>query len=100
MLSTMQDRQLTVPSLFRHGAAIHADSRISSFDGERVSATTFAHVAARASRLTAALHRLAVRPGDRVGTFCWNTPQHLEAYFAVPCMGAVLHLLNIRLFPE
>ena len=40
------------------------------------------------------------RRGDRVGTFCWNTQEHLEAYFAIPCMGAVLHTLNIRLFPE
>ena len=40
------------------------------------------------------------RDGDRVGTFCWNTQEHLEAYFAIPCIGAVLHTLNIRLFPE
>ena len=51
-------------------------------------------------RLAAALHRLGVKPGERVGTFCWNYQEHLEAYFAVPCMGAVLHTLNIRLFPE
>ncbi len=38
--------------------------------------------------------------GDRVGTFCWNNQEHLEAYFAMPCMGAVLHTLNIRLPPE
>src|SRR5207245_595354 len=44
--------------------------------------------------------RLGVQPGDRVGTFCWNCQEHLEAYFAVPCLGAVLHTLNLRLFPE
>ena len=38
--------------------------------------------------------------GDRVGTFCWNHQQNLEAYWAIPCMGAVNHTLNIRLFPE
>ncbi len=43
---------------------------------------------------------LGVEPGDRVGTFMWNTQEHLEAYLAVPRMGAVLHTLNIRLFPE
>src|SRR5215472_5857163 len=37
---------------------------------------------------------------DRVGTFMWNTQEHMEAYLAVPSMGAVLHTLNIRLFPE
>ena len=53
-----------------------------------------------ADRLAAALTKLGVRDGDRVGTFCWNTQEHLEAYFAIPCLGAVLHTLNIRLFPE
>ena len=41
-----------------------------------------------------------MRPGDRVGTFAWNNQEHMEAYLAIPCMGAVLHTLNIRLFPE
>src|SRR5207245_1156859 len=44
--------------------------------------------------------RLGIKAGDRVGTFLWNSQEHLEAYFAVPAMGAVLHTLNIRLFPE
>ena len=43
---------------------------------------------------------LGVGPGDRVATFAWNTREHLEAYLAVPCMGAVLHTLNVRLFAE
>jgi fatty-acyl-CoA synthase len=55
---------------------------------------------ARADLLASALARLGIRPGDRVGTFMWNSQEHLEAYFAVPSMGAVLHTLNIRLFPE
>ena len=60
----------------------------------------FAEVADNADRLAAALTKLGCQPGDRVGTFCWNTQEHLEAYFAIPCIGAVLHTLNIRLFPE
>src|SRR5579872_856486 len=100
MLSTMQDRPLTVPFLFGHGAEIHASSRISAFDGEQVTATTFGALARRSRRFASVLGRLGIRPGDRVGTFCWNTPHHLEAYFAIPCMGAVLHLLNVRLFPD
>ena len=39
-------------------------------------------------------------PGDRVGTLQWNTQAHLEAYLAIPCMGAVLHTLNLRLFAD
>jgi fatty-acyl-CoA synthase len=57
-------------------------------------------VAGRAERLASALKRLGVGNGDRVGTFAWNDQEHLEAYLAVPSMGAVLHTLNIRLFPE
>lgn len=54
----------------------------------------------RADQLAAALARLGVAEGDRVGTFMWNNHRHMEAYLAIPSMGAVLHTLNIRLFPE
>jgi fatty-acyl-CoA synthase len=100
MLSTMQDFPLTISFLFRHGAKIHADSEVVTFLGDRSRRTTFAEVAARVERLAAGLQRLGIRPGDRVGTFCWNHQEHLEAYFAVPCMGAVVHTLNIRLFAD
>jgi len=100
MLSTMQDRPLTVQCLFQHGTALHSGSGIAAFDGDRVRHTAYADLAARVHKLAAALKRLGIREGDRVGTFCWNTPPHLEAYFAIPCMGAVLHTLNARLFPE
>ena len=71
-----------------------------TFEGDGSRRATFAEVGDRADRLANALARLGVEPGDRVGTFCWNTQEHLEAYLAVPSMGAVLHTLNIRLFPE
>jgi fatty-acyl-CoA synthase len=100
MLSTMQDHPLTVGLIFEHGRTIYADSEVITFEGERVRRASFAAVGERAARLAAALRRLGVRPGDRVGTFCWNAQEHLEAYFAIPGMGAVLHTLNIRLFPE
>ena len=57
-------------------------------------------MADRAEKLAAALTRLGVQRGDRVGTFCWNNQGHLEAYLAIPSMGAVLHTLNIRLLAE
>jgi len=98
--STMQDFPLSITSLFEHGRRIHADSQVITWtDGGPVTAT-FAEVGDRADQLAAALGRLGVERGDRVGTFCWNNQTHLEAYLAVPCMGAVLHTLNIRLFPE
>lgn len=100
MQSTMQDYPLTVNCLFEHGAAVFADSEVVTFDGTTTRRASFAQVADRARKLAAALRKLGVKPGDRVGIFCWNCQEHLEAYFAVPCLGAVLHTLNLRLFPE
>ncbi|HET9070626.1 MAG TPA: long-chain fatty acid--CoA ligase [Acidimicrobiales bacterium] len=100
MRSTMQDTQLTIPMIFRHGARVHRDSKVLAFDGAGCSEATFAEVAERVERLAAALRRLGVGEGDPVGTFLWNNQEHLEAYFAVPALGAVLHTLNLRLFPQ
>jgi fatty-acyl-CoA synthase len=95
--STMQDFPLTITAILRHGAAVYGDSECVTWAGTHARRATFAEVAQNAERLAAALARLGVGEGDRVGTFCWNNQEHLEAYFAVPCMGAVLHTLNIRL---
>jgi fatty-acyl-CoA synthase len=61
---------------------------------------TFAGVAQAAANLAAGLRDLGVAPGDRVGSLAWNTQEHLALYYAVPCMGAVLHTVNLRLHPE
>ena len=100
VVSTMQETPLTITSLLRHGARVFADSTVRTFEGDGVRATSYAEVAARAARLAGALAGLGVGQGDRVGTLLWNTQEHLEAYLAVPSMGAVLHTLNLRLFPE
>ena len=99
-LSTMQDYPLTIRPILQHGRTVHATSKVITFTGDGYVEATFAEVADRADQLAAALTRLGVKEGDRVGTFMWNNQTHLEAYLAVPCMGAVLHTLNIRLFPE
>lgn len=100
--STMQDFPLTINHLFRHGRSVHADATVTTFHGpdQPLEVCTYADIADRVDLLAAALDRLGVSPGDRVGTFMWNNQRHVEAYLAVPCMGAVLHTLNIRLFPE
>jgi fatty-acyl-CoA synthase len=98
--STMQDFPLTIGAILRHGRRVYADSEIVTWMGDHARRATFAEVAANADRLAAALARLGIGSGDRVGTFLWNSQEHMEAYFAIPCIGAVLHTLNIRLFPE
>jgi fatty-acyl-CoA synthase len=98
--STMQDFPLTIGMIFRHGRTVYSDSEVVTFEGDGCRRATFADVAARAEQLAGALRRLGIVAGDRVGTFQWNNQEHLEAYLAIPNMGAVLHTLNIRLFPE
>lgn len=100
----MDDYQLTLKPIFEFGRQVHADKKIITFTGADEGGgyveSTFAQVADRADQLAAALTKLGVRQGDRVGTFLWNNQTHMEAYLAIPVMGAVLHTLNIRLFPS
>ena len=100
MQSTMQDAPLLISDIIRHGEWIYADKKIFTVTPDGVNEATFRQVSQRAECLAAALAALGVQPGDRVGTFMWNNQAHMEAYIAVPCMGAVLHTLNIRLFSE
>jgi fatty-acyl-CoA synthase len=100
MKSTMQDAPLLLRDIMRHGVAVYAEKKVFTVTPTGVEEATFAQITHRAEQLAAALERLGVQRGDRVATFMWNNQAHMEAYFAVPCMGAVLHTLNIRLFPE
>ena len=98
--STMMDRPLLISDLFEHGRRLYANSRVITVgeDGDRIG--SYAEVGDRTEQLAKALTKLGVKHEDRVGTFCWNSQEHLEAYFAISSMGAVMHTLNIRLFPE
>ena len=98
--STMQDFPLTTTAILRHGRRVHGGSECVTWTDQGPRRATYAEVGDRVDQLAAALARLGIGSGDRVGTFCWNSQEHLEAYFAIPSMGAVLHTLNIRLFPE
>ncbi|WP_329021096.1 long-chain fatty acid--CoA ligase [Streptomyces sp. NBC_00690] len=102
MLSTMQDIPLTVTKILRHGMTIHGKSQVTTWTGEsEPQRRTFAEVGGRATQLANALRdQLGVDADQRVATLMWNNSEHVEAYLAIPSMGAVLHTLNLRLPPE
>lgn len=97
MRGTMMDLPLSMQMIFARGERLFADSRITSFDGQTISSTSFAETALRARRLASALRAIGLKQGEVLGSYCWNTPAHLEAYLALPAMGCVLHTLNVRL---
>ncbi|HEY4216517.1 MAG TPA: long-chain fatty acid--CoA ligase [Gemmatimonadaceae bacterium] len=98
MRGLMMDFPLTIPAMVRRAEQMHPSKAIVSRRPDRsLHRTTYAECLTRARRLASALQSLGVRPSDRVATLCWNHHQHFEAYVAVPCMGAVLHTLNLRL---
>ncbi|WP_405814906.1 MULTISPECIES: long-chain fatty acid--CoA ligase [unclassified Streptomyces] len=102
MLSTMQDVPLLVTRILRHGMTIHGKSQVTTWTGEaEPHRRSFAEIGNRATRLAGALRdELGVQQDERVATLMWNNAEHIEAYFAIPSMGAVLHTLNLRLPPE
>ncbi|MEP7026200.1 MAG: AMP-binding protein, partial [Actinomycetota bacterium] len=100
MLSTMMDVQLTVTALMRYGTSAYGDREVVTCTGEGTRRQTYAQTGLRAARLANALRSLGVDGDQRVGTLMWNNSEHLEAYLAIPSMGAVLHTLNLRLDPQ
>ena len=98
--STIPDFPLTIRGIFEHGERIYRASEVATCGGDQMRRASYAQVGERVRRLAGALGKLGIGAGDRVGTFAWNNQEHLEAYYAVPSMGAVLHCINIRLFPD
>src|SRR5712692_4396314 len=96
----MQDYPLTLHHIFWRLERLFGDKEVVTKRQTGVHRYTYADLVRRVYRLANALQRLAVRPGDRVGTLAWNNYRHLELYYAVPLLGAVLHTLNMRLFPD
>jgi fatty-acyl-CoA synthase len=97
MFGTMQDVPLLVKRLLEHGSRLHGRAQVITAEPGGFRSASFADVGRNAARLAHALRGLGVADGERVATFMWNNQEHVEAYYAVPCMGAVLHPLNIRL---
>jgi fatty-acyl-CoA synthase len=101
MLGLMQDRPLLISSLLEHAARNHPASKIvtARADGSVVR-HTWRDIAARAAQLAHALKARGVQQGERIATLAWNDHRHLEAYYGISSMGAVLHTVNPRLFPD
>jgi acyl-CoA synthetase (AMP-forming)/AMP-acid ligase II len=101
MHGLMMDAPLLITEIMRFAERNFADTEIVSvtFDQPR-HRTNWREVFRRARKLANALQAAGVGHGDRVGTLAWNDYRHLELYYAVSCLGAVLHTVNPRLFPE
>lgn len=99
LLSTMMDDfPLSLTAVVRRAERFSGSRKVVSRrpDGS-LHRTTIGDCAHRARRLGHALGDLGIGARDPVATLMWNQPEHLEAYFAVPQMGAVIHTLNPRL---
>lgn len=99
MHATMQDVPLTLTAILAGINGTFGASTVTTYTGPGTDpqTATYTEVAAHAAQLANGLAGLGITSGDRVATFMWNSQEHLETYLAVPCSGAVLHTLNIRL---
>ena len=97
----MDDYPLSLTALAERAEQFSAEREVvfRRPDGS-VGRTSYGDCAARARRLATTLTDLGVQPGDPVATLLWNQPEHLELYFALPAMGAIIHTLNPRLHPD
>ncbi|MET7910245.1 long-chain fatty acid--CoA ligase [Streptomyces avermitilis] len=102
VLSTMQDVPLLISRILTHGSTIHGSSQVITWTGEgEPQRRSYAEIGARAAQLAHALREdFGIVDDDRVATLMWNNAEHVEAYYAIPAMGAILHTLNLRLPAE
>jgi len=100
MKGLMQDYPLTVQHMLWRVERLFDKKEIVSKREAALHRYTYTDLARRTHQLANVLTRLGVKQGDRVATLAWNNYRHLELYYAIPCMGAVLHTLNLRLFPD
>ncbi|HKW65039.1 MAG TPA: long-chain fatty acid--CoA ligase [Candidatus Acidoferrum sp.] len=101
MRGTMMNFLLTLPTILERAGKIFPRVEIVSRKPDKsIVRTCFGEFYNRARRLSSALSKLGLKPGDRVASMMWNHSSHLEAFFGVPCAGGILHTLNLRLHPH
>ncbi|MDI9646445.1 MAG: fatty acid--CoA ligase [Archaeoglobales archaeon] len=91
------DYQLLIRHILEYGVNYAPKQEIVYRDLHRY---TYKDLYNRVHRLANALEELGVKKGTRIGVLEWDSHRYLECYFAIPCMGAVLHTVNVRLSPE
>ncbi len=98
MRGLMQSTPLMITGILRHAEVAHPDREIVSrvTDGS-VWRYDYVRFAERVRRCANMLRKMGIGPGDRVTSLAWNTHHHMELFFAVPGIGAVLHTANPRL---
>lgn len=101
MLGSMMQDSLLISDLITHAEQYHGQNEIVSRTVEGpLHRYTYSDAARRARQLAHWLQSLGVQAGDRIATLAWNGYRHYELYFAVSGIGAVIHTVNPRLFPE
>ncbi len=97
----MMDTQLVLNGFVKRVETYFPHKEIvSRTSADKIHRLTYKDFATRTRKLASALEKIGMTKGMKVGSFAWNQHRHLEAYFAVPCTGAVLHMINIRLADE
>ncbi|SDN12493.1 long-chain fatty acid--CoA ligase [Bacillus sp. OK048] len=96
----MMQTPLTMTQMIERAEKYFPKKQVISRTSSGIHRMTYQQIGERTRRLADSLKKLGIEKGDRVGTLAWNHHRHLEAYFAIPCIGAVLHTINIRLSPQ
>ncbi|PEI92712.1 fatty-acid--CoA ligase [Bacillus pseudomycoides] len=93
----MMNVPLTISSMIERAEKLFPKKEIVSRTHDTITTLTYKQLGERTRRLSSALQKLGIKEGERVGTLAWNHHRHVEAYFAIPSIGSVLHTINIRL---
>jgi 3-(methylthio)propionyl---CoA ligase len=101
MHGNMMDSSLLIIDLLNHGRQRYPEQQVISrrLEGD-IHRSNYLEIWQRSAQLAHALEELGVKAGDCIATLAWNTHRHMELYYAVSGLGAVLHTVNPRLFSE
>jgi 3-(methylthio)propionyl---CoA ligase len=101
MHGNMMDSPLLIIDLLNHGRQRYPFQEVISrrLEGD-IHRSNYLQIWRRSAQLAHTLQELGVKAGDCIASLAWNTHRHMELYYAVSGIGAVLHTVNPRLFSE